>query len=428
MKISVWGDELAAWVVAAQLSAFGNEVQLCAGEVWGRSEADNCIYPSHKSISAEPGLMALLEEGYSSGRLSAVGAEEALGAPVHWLAMAPDHADQALELVKRVAGAGARPCLVVNQSNFGIGASDRLQACLDQSGGQAVVCLPDTLQEGRALAQFGEPDALLVGCEDEGARRWLMGLLRPFTGAVRQLQLMSRREAEFTKFAVTGMLALRLGYINELANLADLLGVDIEVVRQGMATDERIGSHYLAPGCGFGGQHFTQYIEGLAELLSEKRRSSLLETVLAENLRQMELPFRKLWQHYDCELKGKTVAVWGLAFKPGVASIDNAPALRSVDALLAQGARVRLHDPEALPEVEKRYGSNESVSYCRDAYDAVESADALLLLTEWPEYWSPDFERLAQRMKASVIVDGRNVYDPGLVREFGFTYYGIGRA
>ncbi|NVK44491.1 MAG: UDP-glucose/GDP-mannose dehydrogenase family protein [Oceanospirillaceae bacterium] len=427
MKISVWGDELAAWVVAAQLSAFGNEVQLCAGEVWGRSEAGKSIYPSHKSISAEPGLMELLREGYDSGRLRAVGAEEALSAPVHWLAMAPDQLDQAVELVQRIAQAGVRPCLVVNQSNFGIGASDRLQASLDQVAGQAVVCLPDTLQEGSALDKFSQPDALLVGCEDEAARRWLMSLLRPFSGSVRQLQLMTRREAEFTKFAVTGMLALRLGYINELANLADLLGVDIEVVRQGMATDERIGSHYLAPGCGFGGQHFTQYIEGLAELLSEKRRSSLLETVLAENLRQMELPFRKLWQHYDCDLKGRTVAIWGLAFKPGVASIDSAPALRTIEALLAQGARVRLHDPEALPEVEKRYGAHPQIDYSRDAYEAVEDADAMLLLTEWPEYWSPDFERLAQRMASPVIVDGRNVYDPGLVRELGFAYYGIGR-
>ncbi|MFC6669073.1 UDP binding domain-containing protein [Marinobacterium aestuariivivens] len=238
---------------------------------------------------------------------------------------------------------------------------------------------------------------------------------------------MTRREAEFTKFAISGMLALRLGYINELANLADLLGVDIEVVRQGMGTDERIGTHYLAPGCGFGGQHFTQYIEGLAELLSEKRRSSLLETVLIENQRQMELPFRKLWQHYQCDIRGKTVALWGLAFKPGVASIDNAPSLRIIDALLAQGARVRLHDPEALVEIRKHYGAHPQLTCCDDNYEAAEGADALLLVTEWPEYWSPDFGRLAQSMHARVIVDGRNVYDPGLVREYGFAYYGIGR-
>jgi len=341
--------------------------------------------------------------------------------------MAPDLLDQALELVRRVAQTGAKPCLVVNQSNFGIGASDRLQAELDLEAGQAVVCLPDTLQEGNALDKFGQPDALIVGCEDEPARRWLLSLLRPFSGSVRQLQLMSRREAEFTKFAITGMLALRLGYINELANLADQLGVDIEVVRQGMGMDERIGTYYLSPGCGFGGQHFTQYIEGLAELLSEKRRSSLLETVLAENLRQMELPFRKLWQHYESDLRGKTIALWGLAFKPGVSSIDNAPALRTIDALLAQGVNVRLHDPEALAEVEKLYGSHPQVVYCRDGYEAAEGADALLLLTEWPEYWSPDFGRLAQRMASPVIVDGRNVYDPGQVRERGFAYYGIGR-
>ncbi|MFC6669074.1 hypothetical protein [Marinobacterium aestuariivivens] len=147
MKVSVWGDELAAWVVAAQLAAFGNEVQLCAGEVWGRTEAGKSIYPSHKAISAEPGLMELLQEGYGSGRLRAVPADEAFSAPVHWLGMAPDRLDEAVDLIRRIAEGGAKPCLVVNQSNFGIGASDRLQSLLDLDAGQAVVCLPDSLQE-----------------------------------------------------------------------------------------------------------------------------------------------------------------------------------------------------------------------------------------------------------------------------------------
>lgn len=422
MKIAVWGDELASWVAVAQLAAYGNDVRVPQA-VAGTTE----IRPSQSSVRAEPGLMELIQAGVVKGQLSALATDECEEVVVHWLAMAPDEEDKAIALVQRLAQRAEGSLLVINQSNFGIGASDRLQALLNSDAGQAVIYLPDTLQQGRALSQFAQPKTLLVGCEDATALQSLQAILRPFTGALQSLQLMTRREAEFTKFAITGMLALRLGYINELANLADLLAVDIDVVRQGMGSDERIGPHYLAPGCGFGGQHFTQYIEGLAGLFSEKRRSTLLDTVLAENQRQMELPFRKLWQHYECDLSGKTVALWGVAFKPGVASIDNAPALRIIDALLAQGARVRLHDPEALPEVREHYGNHASVCYCADKYEAAQAADALLLLTEWPEYWSPDFERLAQSLRAKVIVDGRNVYDPALLRAQGFTYYGIGR-
>nr|WP_067295849.1 UDP binding domain-containing protein [Marinobacterium profundum] len=424
MKIAVWGDELAAWVAAAQLAAFGNDVCVSL------SHADTAvasIRPGQSSVQAEPGLMGLLETAIAQGNLSTALAHESLDASVYWLAMAPDEEEQAIALVRRLAQRTDAPLLLINQSNFGIGASDKLQALLNQRAGQNVICLPDTLQQGSALSQFGRPQSLLVGCEDEAGLALLKALLRPFVGGVQSLQMMTRREAEFTKFAITGMLALRLGYINELANLADLLSVDIEVVREGMGSDERIGRHYLAPGCGFGGQHFTQYIEGLAGLFSEKRRSTLLDTVLTENQRQMELPFRKLWQHFECDLQGKTVALWGLAFKPGVASIDNAPALRTIDALLAQGAQVRLHDPEALPEVRERYGNNARLQYCADKYDAAQGADALLLLTEWPEYWSPDFVRLAQALRTRVIVDGRNIYDPALLRAQGFDYYGIGR-
>ncbi|MCP8690312.1 UDP binding domain-containing protein [Marinobacterium sedimentorum] len=424
MKIAVWGDELASWVAVAQLAAYGNDVRvLQAVDVAGTTE----IRPSQSSVRAEPGLMEMIQAAVAKGQLRALSADQCEDVVVHWLAMAPDEEDKAVALVQRLAQRTEGSLLVINQSNFGIGASDRLQALLNSDAGQAVICLPDTLQQGRALSQFAQPKTLLVGCEDASALQSLQAILRPFAGAVQNLQLMSRREAEFTKFAITGMLALRLGYINELANLADLLAVDIDVVRQGMGSDERIGRHYLAPGCGFGGQHFTQYIEGLAGLFSEKRRSTLLDTVLTENQRQMELPFRKLWQHYECDLSGKTVALWGVAFKPGVASIDNAPALRIIDALLAQGARVRLHDPEALPEVREHYGDDARLQYCADKYDAAQGAEALLLLTEWPEYWSPDFERLAQSLGAKVIVDGRNVYDPALLRAQGFTYYGIGR-
>jgi UDPglucose 6-dehydrogenase len=415
MLIAIWGDELSAWVAAAELARSGNDILL-------QQPA-----PGESSHRAEPGLMDGLENGLQSGRIRLCTHAEALQAPWHWLASHPSDLQQAEALCQALCRQGPDELVVINQSNFGIGASDRLQARLDQNRGQTLVCLPDTLQQGQALQQFAAPETLLLGCEDDRARLRLQALLRPFSSRLQQIQWMTRREAEFSKFAISGMLALRLGYINELANLADRLGVDIEVVRQGMGSDKRIGQHYLAPGCGFGGHHFTQYIEGLADILTETRHSTLLNTVLNENERQKELPFRKLWQHYQCDLLGRRIAVWGCAFKPGVASVDNAPSLRVLRALLAQGARVQLHDPEAMQALQAELGGSADLTLHQDPYSALEQADALLLLTEWPQYSSPDYERMLHGMRNPLIIDGRNLFEPDYLRELGFTYYGVGR-
>ena len=418
MKISIWGEELAGWVACAQLAAFGNHI----------IKAGSSLTPLQSSVRTEPGLLDALQQAIDSGHMLGAEQEDPYSADIHWLAMGPGELDAASQLVSRIAASDRAPVLVVSQSNLGTGASDALQARLDAERGQHLVYLPDMLQGGQAMQQFAHPHVLLLGCEHEAARVRVTALLRPFTREGTEIRLMTRREAEFTKFAITGMLALRLGYINELAQLADHVGVDIETVRDGMSTDQRVGPHYLAPGCGFGGHHFTQYIEGLAGLLTQTGGSRLLETVLEQNEHHKELPFRKLWQHYHCELKDKRIAIWGLAFKPGVATIESAPSLRVVDALLAQGARVQLHDPEAQQEFRALYGEQPQLSYCDSPYDAVVDADALLLLTAWPLYWSPDYSELHRRMREPVIIDGRNLFDPQLLRDLGFTYYGVGRS
>ncbi len=417
MKITIWGDELAGWVASAQLAAFGNDI----------IKAGSGMLPAQSSIRVEPDLLPQLQSARSAGRLISADERDPFEAEIHWLALAPGEFEEASAILAQLRARHQGPLLVINQSNFGTGASDLLQARLDTTLQQHVICLPDMLQEGSAIQQFAHPQVWLLGCEDEPARQKLSALLRPFSRDIVEIRLMTRREAEFTKFAITGMLALRLGYINELAMLADHIGVDIEVVRDGMGSDRRVGSHYLAPGCGFGGEHFTQYIEGLAGLLSEARGSTLLETVLTENERHKELPFRKLWRHYRCNVQGRRIAVWGLAFKPGVATIDNAPSLRTVNALLAQGAIVQLHDPEAIEEFRTQFGEHPQLVYCDDQYAAIEGADALILLTAWPQYWSPDYNLLHQRMHEPVIIDGRNVFEPQLLRDLGFVYYGVGR-
>ncbi|GGC07032.1 UDP-glucose 6-dehydrogenase [Marinobacterium zhoushanense] len=418
MKICVWGDELAGWIAAAQLAAYGNDI----------IKAGSALAPAESAIRIEPGLMNQLEQGIIGGQIRSSEEEDPFSAEIHWLAIGPGELEAASEIVAHLAAVHQDSLLVVNQSNLGTGASDQLQARLDQSKNQHVVYLPDMLQGGQAMRQFAHPEVLLVGCENDSAGTMFTALMRPFTREGTELRLMSRREAEFTKFAITGMLALRLGYINELAMLADHVGVDIETVRDGMSTDQRVGPYYLSPGCGFGGQHFTQYIEGLAGLLSKTRGSTLLETVLKQNEQHKELPFRKLWQHYHCDLHDRRIAVWGLAFKPGVATVESAPSLRVVDALLAQGATIQLHDPEALEDFRFHYGEHPQLVYCAHPYEAVNDADALLLLTAWPEYWSPNYTELHRLMREPVIVDGRNVYDPQLLHDLGFTYYGVGRA
>ncbi|MET3999449.1 UDP binding domain-containing protein [Marinobacterium sp. MBR-109] len=415
MLIAIWGDELGAWVAAAELARTGNDVLLQQSA------------PGESSHRAEPGLMESLAAGMASGHIRLCSHQEALQAPWHWLASHPSDISHAESVCHDLSQQGPGNLVLINQSNFGIGASDRLHALLDHTRQQSLVCLPDTLQQGQALQQFAAPETLLVGCEDDGARLRLQALLRPFSSRLQQIQWMSRREAEFSKFAISGMLALRLGYINELANLADRLDVDIEVVRQGMSSDKRIGQHYLSPGCGFGGHHFTQYIEGLADILAETRHSTLLNTVLNENERQKELPFRKLWQHYRCDLRGRRIAIWGCAFKPGVASVDNAPSLRVIRALLAQEALIQVHDPEALEALQNELGQVAGLTLHQDPYTATQQADALLLLTEWPQYSSPDYERLLQMMHIPLVVDGRNLFEPDYLRQLGFTYYGVGR-
>lgn len=415
MKITVWGNELSAWVARAQLASYGNTVYLASAE----SE------PVASQLRSEHGLLAALQNAALHERLI-IDPAAAVRAEVHWLSMSPDEAETALNLVEQIAQSCEGPLLVVNQGNFGVGMCDRMQALL-KGELQQVVYLPDLLQAGQAMQQFVNPEALLIGTDNPTAKARLIALLRPFHLGQRTIQQMTCREAEFVKYAITGLLALRLGYINELAGLCDQLGLDMDAIRRGMSTDKRIGTHYLQPSCGFGGLQFTQYLQGLAELLSGRRGSVLIDTVLAQNEVNKEWPFRTLWQHYNCDLRGRKIAIWGAAFKAGVADIDNAPALRVIDALLAQGALICLHDPEAMQALSERYAGTPGLSLAANAYEACSGAVALLLLTDWPEYGSPDFPRLKQAMNQALIIDGRNLYDPQRVQQEGFAYYTRGR-
>lgn len=421
MKVKVYGADLTAWVAAACMARAGNDVQI-------EGPASQLEKPL-QDISAlrdEPGLLDQIQLQMQEGRLKRIGSQD-IETDIHWLALEHNEIEKAQDIITRLASAIPENLLIINQCNFGVGATDQLQNSLNEQLNQVIVYIPSNLREGQALQGFSQPKRITIGTENNWAITKTRALVRPFLQNIEHLSLMTSREAEFTKLAITGMLAIRIGYINELANLADHMDVDIDTIREGMGADPRIGNHYLAPGCGFGGQSFNENIARFSETFEKRGKGSLLKTVIAENEIQKELLFKKLWQHYHCDLEGKTVTIWGASFKPGTASIDNAPSLKLIDALLAQGVQVKVHDPEALGNLQNHYSSAPNISFCSDAYDAIKDAQALLLVTEWPEYWSPDYLRLLEDMHTPLIIDGRNIFDKEALEMYGFTYMGVGR-
>ena len=419
MIINVYGGGLSAWVAAACLAKAGNDVVI--DEMAGHKQR---ALSELSVIGDEPGLLTLIKQQITAGRLIRRQREAHIATTIHWLALQASEKVIAERVVDALSDPEVTGLLVINQCNFAVGATQELQVCLAGSGD--VLYVPDNLQEGSAIQGFTQPKRVILGLDNDDALVKARALFRPFTINLDALQLMSSREAEFTKFAITGMLAIRLGYINELANLADLLGVDISVVQEGMGSDPRIGPDYLSPGCGFGGQNFDAYVSTFSNILQQQREGSLLKTVVEENEQQKELLFRKFWLHYQGDVQGKVVAIWGASFKPGTASIDNAPSLKIINALVSQGVRVRLHDPEAMVNLQKYYLNEPLIHYASSPLDAVNGVDALLLVTEWPQYWSPDYAELLKVMRAPLIIDGRNVFDKSMLKQYGFSYMGVG--
>jgi len=430
MQLDVYGDTLCALVTATAMAANGNEVRLHVPDPAVLAELKRGQSP----FRGEPDLADLLAEQIEEGRLAFTAVAEQPGndSATVFIALAPGELGLAESIVAGLARLPAREWLLINQTTFPVHTTGKLEkAFADQAADGAslsAVSLPDMLQEGAAVKNFTRPDNIILGCDDPRAEKRVRELLRPFNRRREGVLVMRPQEAEFTKLAVTGMLATRLSFMNEMANLADVFSVDIEMVRQGVGADSRIGSAYLYPGCGFGGPSFSRDVKGLADTLERNGiDSELMRQVLLINEQQKEFLFRKLWQHYHCDLNGRTVAMWGAAFKPNTPRIDHAPSLRLIDALLAQGVRVQLHDPQAMPLLERRYAGVEGLAFYDDEYDALRDADALMLVTEWKCYWQPNFVRMKQMMRQPLLLDGRNIYGPAVVRGHGFDYYGVGR-
>ena len=425
MRVLIHGSELAAATAAAALSWVGHRVTWLPHASAGWSALSTSGW-----LTSEPALMERLEEGLGQGSLHVVADErDAVDGElfdVLWLAVSPDQRQSAADSVERLMAGLCPGAVLVNNSTFPVGETEQLESRLD---GCQAVALADLLEEGRAWDTFTRPSRWLLGCDDDAAERQVRELLRAFNRRREVFQRMPRRAAELTKLAINGMLATRISYMNDIAGLADSLGVDVEHVRQGMGADSRIGYEYLYPGCGFGGPNFSRDLMRLADVQSASgRHSALLDQVLDINEHKKETLFRKLWAHFHGRLEGRCVAIWGAAFKPGTARIDQAPVLTLLRALWAQGVRVRLHDPAAIPAVLAEVGEHPLLEVFRDdPLEACQGAEALMLVTEWKAYWNPDWPRLAERLGEKLLLDGRNIYDPAHVAACGMHYRGIGR-
>lgn len=417
MKVAVFGQTLFTGVFAALLAECGHHV------FWYEPLK---TYESEQMYIQDEALKNLLNKQQSSFLKYCDFNDIPLDADAYFFSFNPAEETQSIEILKQLKSRPIiHPKLMINASTLGLHGTEKFVKILHED---EWVYLPDMIQEGNALQSFAQAKQLIVGSASDAAQIKIKELLRPLFPRQQQYLFMPIVDAEFTKLSISGMLATRISYMNDLAMVAEKLGIDIANVKHGIAADTRIGAAYLSAGVGFGGENFSHDILTLSSTVSGTgAKSQLLEQVWAINEQQKEILFRKLWNYYHCDLSGKTVAIWGASFKENTPSTHNSPIHILLAALWAQGVKVRLHDPQALDEIAALYGSREDLILCADQYEAAQGAHALCLVTAWKQYWSPDFKWLQQLMQHPVILDGRNIYDPAYVKSKGFAYEGVGR-
>ena len=327
-----------------------------------------------------------------------------------------------------VAEALTGPAIVVNKSTAPVGTARRILELVERHSTHpvSVVSNPEFLKEGSAVDDFQRPDRVVIGADDADAGAIVAELHKPFVRNLRPILMMSVAAAELTKYAANACLSARISFINEIAELCEALQVDINEVRRGMGSDARIGQHFLYPGVGYGGSCFPKDVQALVAMAQTADVScDLLRAVHQRNVRQRDLLIARVKARLGDDLSGRRLAVWGVSFKPKTDDIREAPSVTVIDALLRAGARISAYDPTALPNLRRAFGS--AVEYAPDAYAALGGADALLVMTEWNEFRSPDFPRLRADMRRPLIFDGRNLYELETMRRRGFEYYSVGR-
>lgn len=438
MKITIFGTGYVGLVTGACLADVGNHV-LCvdvdAGKVARLEDGEVPIF--------EPGLEDMVKVNREEGRLRftcETAQAFAHGGLIFIAVGTPPEEDGSADLrhvlaVARTIGRHLeRPAVVINKSTVPVGTVDRVRdtiaAELEARGAELdfdVASNPEFLKEGAAIADFNRPDRIIVGAEREDTIATLRALYAPFNRFKDRLLVLDSRSAELAKYASNALLATKISFMNEIAGIAERLGADIESVRHAIGSDPRIGRHFIYAGAGFGGSCFPKDVRALAAMGREAGRPpALLTAVETVNNRQKRMLFEKIRAHFGGELAGRRLALWGLAFKPRTDDMREAPSRVLMEALWAAGASIVAYDPAAMEMTRSLYGERGDLDLVDHAEDALEGADALIVQTEWHVFRSPDFELIRERLKAPVIFDGRNLYDPDWLARRGYTYYGIG--
>ncbi|OOG43203.1 UDP-glucose 6-dehydrogenase [Rhodanobacter sp. C06] len=439
MKVTIFGTGYVGLVTGACLAEMGNHVvcvDIDAGKVERLLRGEIPIY--------EPGLEPIVRRNHADGQLDFT-TDAAAGiahAEVIFIAVGtPPDEDGSADLkyvlgVARTIGRHLdRYAVVVNKSTVPVGTADRVRTAIaaelatrDAAIQFDVVSNPEFLKEGDAVEDCLRPDRIVIGSSSERAVAVLRKLYAPFNRNHERTVVMDERSAELTKYAANAMLATKISFMNEIANIAERVGADVELVRQGIGADPRIGYHFIYPGAGYGGSCFPKDVQALERTARGAGYAArLLGAVEAVNHDQKTKLFELISRHFDGDLEGKTIALWGLAFKPNTDDMREASSRRLMEALWDAGACVQAFDPEAREETRRIYGERNDLVLCEHARDALQGADALAIVTEWKAFRSPDFARIRALLKTPVIFDGRNLYDPAAVEEAGLAYYGIGR-
>jgi len=439
MRVTIFGSGYVGLVTGACLADAGNHVMCVDVDAAKTERLKRGDVPIH-----EPGLEALIRRNAEAGRIefttdAARGVEHGL---FQVIAVGTPPGDDGsadltyvLAVARTIATHMSRYCIVITKSTVPVGTADKVHGEIDRTLAERgakvefdVVSNPEFLKEGAAISDFMKPDRVVIGTDNPRTTELMRALYEPFIRNHDRLIVMDIRSSELTKYAANAMLATKISFMNELANIAERLGADIEKVRIGIGSDPRIGYSFIYPGTGYGGSCFPKDVQALIRSAHDAgHEPQILNAVESVNTRQKEVLFRKMQRHFSDGLAGRTLALWGLSFKPNTDDMREAPARTLIELLLAAGARVHAYDPVAGAEAQRLYAGVAGLSLARNAYDAVQGADALAIVTEWQEFRSPDFERLRELLKTPVIFDGRNLYDPAMVARFGLTYYAVGR-
>ncbi|MEO5509978.1 MAG: UDP-glucose/GDP-mannose dehydrogenase family protein [Longimicrobiales bacterium] len=432
MKVAVIGTGYVGLVAGAGFAETGNEV-ICAD-----IDADKIARLNHGEIPIyEPGLEDLVERSLSDGRLtfSTDVADAVRRSRVIFIAVGtPPGEDGSADLqhVLAVAETIGRSMedekVVVTKSTVPVGTAARVRAVIEANTQHPVhVCSnPEFLKEGAAVEDFMKPDRVVIGVDSDYAKQILSDLYAPFLRTGKPVLFMDVPSAEITKYAANAMLATRISFMNMIARLCDAVGADVNLVRQGVGSDERIGNSFLFAGCGYGGSCFPKDVKALLRTMEEKGiDNGILRAVEGLNESQKHIVLELSDRELGSDLKGRTIGVWGLSFKPDTDDMREAPSIVIIEGLLARGASVQVHDPVAIEVAQSVFGDR--VKYYEHNYDALENADALMIITEWRQYRVPDFGRVRALLKTPTIIDGRNLFEPGRMHAQGFNYFSIGR-